>query len=221
MAFTFLQVTNNSLTRLGIIHGDADALTTFTDAARQREIDVLHQVWNEAIIGLYDKGSFQGEVAEGTITLVTGDREYALASAFEQLAGDNHETRVLVNVAANHVLHEYDGGYWKMYADQPDPSDLTGQASRFTINPVNDTIRLDTTPTSSENDDVYTYLYDKRVGNLSATDASFPFSDSVVDALLPLVVEVTANALNAAPMGPVWAQAGFAVAVRLATQTKR
>ncbi|KKL73134.1 hypothetical protein LCGC14_2077920, partial [marine sediment metagenome] len=39
MAKTFLVAVNDTLRRVGVIAGDASALTTFTDSKRQRSID--------------------------------------------------------------------------------------------------------------------------------------------------------------------------------------
>jgi len=56
----YLVAVNDTLRRVGVIAGDAGELTTFTDTARQREIDIVTQAWNEVCHELYDLGSLRG-----------------------------------------------------------------------------------------------------------------------------------------------------------------
>jgi len=219
MAYTFLQATNAVLKRVGEVAGDAGAITSFTDTTLQRAIDVALQIWNETLHELFIRGSFSQETATGTITIVTGTREYSLASDFEEFSGDSWDTRVLVNANDTFAIHEYPGGYQKMFADQPDPSDFTGQPRAWAINTSNGTLRLDTTPTSDQNGDVYSYLYDKRI-SLTATTDTFPVSDTVVDSLVPVVSELWHIDMAKTARDPVSANAGFKRALLLARKTK-
>lgn len=219
MTTTLLQAVNASLKRGGIIKGDAGELTTFNDSARQHDIDITVQVWNEALHRLYANGVLAGEVAEGTITLVTGEREYDPPDGFEGMAGESVDTRVLVNATDSHRLYEYPGGYTHMFNAQPDPSDYTGQPSRWAINLTNLKFRMDTTPTDSESGDVYTFLYEKRISLSLVTDI-FPVSDTVVDSLTPLVAAISKLARNGAVTEEQWAAKSFKDAVRLQRKAK-
>lgn len=218
MATTFLIEVNNLLNRVGAIQGDASDLTSFTDSQHQPDIDVAVQAWNEVVRKLYSLGTFQGEVAEGTITLATDTREYATASDFEQLAGTDYTERVMINASENQVIREYPGGWEKMYANQPDPTDHTGQPSFFAINKTNSKFRVDKTPTSGENGRAFTYLYQKRIALTLITD-TFPFSDTVVDQLLPAVAEVWRAERYGVQRNVAYASDSFKDAVKTLTQS--
>lgn len=182
-------------------------------------IDNQIQIWNEVLQELYAKAAFTGEVKEGTITLATGVREYAIATDFEQFTGDVSDNKAFINSTVPHVLYEYPGGYEKMYADQPNPAIFTGRPAFYAINKTNGKIRVDSTPTSSENGEIYTYLYDKRI-SLSSIGDVFPVSDTVVDAMIPVIVEVFRQDKDARARTPIYALTSFGRALSLASQNK-
>lgn len=219
MSTTLLTGVNDVLKRIGEIAGDAGAISSFTDSSRQRAIDTVIMLWNEAVYALYALGSFRGEVKEGDITLVSGSREYDAETDFQQFAGQDYETRVLVNAENGFVLHEYKGGYLQMYRDQPDPSDYAGQPSHWALSEVNGKIRLDATPQSDQDGDIYTYLYEKRIA-LTVTTDTFPFPDTVYDSMRPMVAEVARNELQGKARSADWAQNAAKNAVKLLAQGK-
>lgn len=180
MAYTFLQGVNNLLREAQIIQTD---LSNFTDSARQDFIDGAITAWNDAIDNLRQIGIIKGETDSKTFTLVTSTREYTLDTDFEIMVGNPVDS---TNV---HILTEYPGGFLQMRVDQPDPSQFTGRPNRWTINPTTGDLRLDTDPTSGENGDIYTYIFEKRI-NLSVVGDSFPVSDQTIDALLDAAVQI-------------------------------
>lgn len=184
MAFTFLQAVNETLKRVGVIHGDAGELTNFVDTARQQNIDVARSIWNEIIHELFTMELFSRGVREGQFVLVTDIREYDLEPDFEIMAAD-----IIRNESETRILTPYQGGYVQLWGDQPDPADFTGQPLYWAINPTSNMIRVDVTPKSSENGDIYKYLYMKRIF-LSAVGDTFPFSDTVVDSLIPATAQI-------------------------------
>lgn len=188
MALTLLQALNKSLKRDGTIAGSASELTSLTDASRQVSVDRHVQLWNEVTHELYSLGAIQGEVSEGTITLATDTNTYAMPSDFEQMSGRKYPEKVMVNTESI-SLFEYPGGYSALFAAQPDPSDFTGQPRFWAIDLTADQFRIDTQPTASENGDIYTFLYDKTITLDDATD-TFPFTDTVVNSLVPAVAEL-------------------------------
>jgi hypothetical protein len=218
MAYTFLQAVNLVGNRIGVVAGDAAAFTSFTDSARQRDINVIIQVWNEAIRVLYGYGVFAGETAQGSITTVAATRDYALPSNFENMAGESWHNRVITQADTRLIAYEYEGGYAAMLAAQPNPNDWTGYCTRWAINTTGSTLRLDRTPVGDAIGKVWTFLYDKRLA-LSATTDTFPFSDSVVDSLVPPVAEVARAELNNKTKNPAYAQALFVRAVSFAMKT--
>lgn len=218
-SYTLLDMINRTLKRGKIIQGDTGALTSLTSSQHQHEIDVTVQIWNEVIHELFSRGAIQNEVKEGTVTLATDTREYSLPTDFEAMSGETAMDRVMVNASKNNLLHEYPGGYPRMYVAQPDPSDFTGQPSHYAINPTNNKFRMDRTPTSTENGDAYTFLYDKRIEVADAGD-SLPFSDTVADGLLPVAVELFRASTMGTSRDVGSAVMGFIRATKLASQTK-
>jgi hypothetical protein len=197
MAYTFMDGINRLLKRVGVIQGDTGDLSSFTDSAHQVDIDVGIQSFNELIHEYYSRDMFDGEVAEGSITLVTATtsatdalapREYALATDFERMTGDRDQ-RILRNETNNFVIKEHKGGYAQLKVDQIDPSDFNGQPTSWVINPIRGVLEINTNPQAGESGDVYKYLYDKRIA-LTATGDLFPFSDTVVDAIMPAAAQL-------------------------------
>lgn len=206
MAIVFLQAVNATLKRTKVIQGDAGELATstvtstatgavatdaFTDSGRQTHIDLTIQVWQEAMHELFTLNLLPDEAATATISLITGQREYSMESDFERIAGRSWEERVFRGATTNLILTEYPGGYSRMLRDQPNATDFTGDPTHWAISPVDGTkIRFDREPTADQNGDTYHILYEKRLA-LTATMATetLPFSDTVADALVPVVAE--------------------------------
>ena len=213
MAYSALNAVNILLKRVGVVAGDAGDITSFTDTEHQREIDIALQVWNEILDEAYSSGVFEGEVDVVTITLAADTREYSVPSDFEKFTS----IAVFINANDSNRLHPYRGGYQRMYVDQPDPTDQTGQPHRYVINPQNSKVRVDTTPTSGEAGDVYTALYEKRI-NLSATGDTFPCSDDAVDSLIPSVAEIWRAVINRDSREGAYPRAAFARALKTIRQ---
>ncbi len=195
--YSFLDGVNRVLKRVGVIQGDTGELSDFTESAHQVDIDVAIQAWNELIHEYYGRGLFTGEIDESSITLVTATtsatdhlapREYALPADFERMSG-NKEHRILRNETTGHFLVEYPGGYPQLKADHITATAFNGQPLRWVINPIRGGLEIDVNPGAGESGDVYKFLYDKRVV-LTAIGDSFPFSDTVVDGLVPAVAQL-------------------------------
>lgn len=182
MAYTFLQAMNASLEEAKIVTSDSE-LTTFTSSAIQHQIDLMKASWNDVVRELHRAGIFSGETAEGTITLASGTTAYSFATDFEIMVGDP------IDATNNHRLTEYPGGYLRLREDRADLSTYTGLPQHWCENPTTKKLTLDSTPTAGEVGRIYTYVYEKRQ-NLSATTDTFPFSDTVVDAIRSSVVQV-------------------------------
>lgn len=179
MAKTLLNCVNEVLKRVGTIHGDAAALTSLTNSARQRSIDVAVQVINEGIDELYTVGDEQlpSGQASSTITLVTGTRAYALASDLVRLIWP------LVDKTNTQFIDEYAGGYNDLLLLDPEQDD-TGLPTVGAIRPTDGYLHLDRDPTSNENGRVYTYQYIKELVLSSASD-TVPFGNIVFRAMVP------------------------------------
>lgn len=188
MAKTLLNGVNDVLEKLGLIHGDTAVLTTLTDSARQRAINLTIDSWNEVITNLYSytETPRPNELAENTITLVTSDRDYALQTDLVLL---HFPLRDETN---GHVIDEYPGGYLQLVNDQIYPSQENGLPQYGVIRPTDGELYLDKIPSSNENGLVFKYRYDKELLMSAAAD-TMPFTDTVYTALLPAVTQHVAR----------------------------
>ena len=177
MAKTLLESVNAVLQRVGQIHGDTAVLTSLTSTSFQRSIDIAVQVINEGIDELYSVTSrpLPKEQAESTITLVDGDRDYALATDLVQL---RYPLRDKTN---NQYLHEMD---YNSMLDLDIEQDDTGLPHWAAISPITGELHLDRAPTSIEAGRVYTYQYDKELELVVTTD-TVPFGNAVWRAMRP------------------------------------
>lgn len=185
MAKTLLEGVNDVLKRVRIIRGQVGELSTLTDSGRQGWIDLATQAWNESVEQLYETAEvpLPSELGEATITLATGDRDYALASGLNVLRFP------LLDETNGQVIREYPGGYITLVNEQIFPASYTGLPYFGAIRPTDGELYLDRIPTADENGNVYKYRYDKDVSLALAAD-TFPFSDAVYRAMVPVVAEV-------------------------------
>lgn len=184
MAKTLLNSVNEILTRAGVIAGDAGELASLTDSARQNYIDVAVQVVNEGIDELYSSTPYPlpKELKEGTVTMATGDRSYALASDIVQMRFP------LIDKTNNQYIHEFPGGYQGMLILDPEQDD-EGLPLYGVVSPVDGELFLDRAPDASLNGRVYTYQYDKDLV-LSVAADTVPFTDAVFRAMVPAWVNL-------------------------------
>lgn len=184
MAKTLLNSVNQILKRVGNVQGDADALVTLTSGARQRSIDVAIQVINEGIDELYSSCNMAQpkELGSSTITLVTNDRDYTVATDLVQIRWP------LIDKTNDQYIWPYPGGYEQMLLDDPG-QEWTGLPHYGVISPEDGTLYLDRLPTSAENGNIYTYKYDKEL-ELSAASDTVPFGNAVWRAMVPAWVQL-------------------------------
>lgn len=180
---TLLDAVNGIFKRTGIIAGDAADLTTLTDSARQREINVAVQVVNEGNISLYRAATgLPNELAESTITLAASDRSYALQSDLVQLHFP------MIDKTNSQFIFEFGGGYEGLLQIDPEQDD-TGLPLFAAISPVNGELYLDRAPTSVEAGRVYTYQYEKDI-QVAATTDTFPYTDAAFTMMVPAWVQL-------------------------------
>lgn len=184
MAKTLLNGVNEIFKRTAIIAGDAGALTSLTDTARQPSIDQAVQVINEAIDEIYSVSNvaLPNQQKESTLTLATSTRAYTLATDLVKLRWP------FIDKTNNQRLHEYPGGYNDILLGDPEQDD-TGLPMYAAIRPTDGKLYLDRAPTSVENGRVYTYQYDKDTVLSLAAD-TMPFSDAVFRAMVPAWVQL-------------------------------
>lgn len=180
MAKTLLDGVNELFKRVNNIQGDAAALTTLTDSARQHPIDVAIQVINEGIDEIYTTShvSLPKEQAESTITLATGTRSYILPTDLDALLFPLRDKTNLT------FIWEYEGGYNGLLDLDPQQN-FTGLPIWAAISPVDGKLFMDRSPTSAENGRVFTFQYEKDTILSAATDA-MPFNDRVFRSMVPV-----------------------------------
>jgi hypothetical protein len=185
MSKTLLDGVNDLLKRMQYISGDAGSLSSLSDGSRQKEIDAAVSAWNDTIEDLFSVTNmpFPKDVGSDSITLVDGQREYALPTDLVQIRWP------LKQETDGYYIYEYPGGYEQMRKDQPQPDTFDGRPYRAAINPITGGLYLEFAPQSAEAGDVYDILYDKDISVSSATDV-FPFIDAVYRRLVPGAAEV-------------------------------
>lgn len=184
MAKTLLNCLNEIFKRTSLIAGDAGALTSLTDSARQVAIDQAVQVVNEGIDDLYSVSSVSlpSEQAESTLTLVAVTRAYTLAPDLLVLRYP------MIDRSNSQFITEYPGGYNAMLEGDFEQDD-TGQPHWATIRPTDGKLFLDRAPTSVEAGRIYYYQYDKNLA-LTLAASTVPFNDAVFRAMVPAWVQL-------------------------------
>ncbi len=176
---TLLDGVNELFKRANLIQGDAAALTTLTDSARQHPIDIAIQVINEGIDELYTSSHIElpNEQAESTVTLQTGVRSYALNASLTKMIFP------LIDKTNTQYIWKFPGTYDDMLQIDPEQDD-TGLPWWGIVSPVDGHLFLNVIPTSEENGHVYTYQYEKDLALAAATD-TVPFDNKVFRAMVP------------------------------------
>ena len=105
---SFLNCVNRILQLNGIIRGDTDLLTAFTDTNHASTSSIAQIAVQNEITELSSKGTlpYQHKIDQ-TITLATGTRTYALASDFVQIWGNRP---FFFDKTQNLQIFEYEGG---------------------------------------------------------------------------------------------------------------
>ena len=180
---TLLNCVNEVLKRVKIINSNG-LLTSLTHTGKQNYIDITVQCWNETIDQLYRdiKEPRPNILTEATITLVTGQRNYQLATDMNLLHWP------LLDETNGQYIVKYPGGYMKLVSNQSIPANYTGLPELGAIRPTDGQLYLDRIPTSNENGNIYKYRYNKDT-ELSLLTDNVPFNDIVFRALVPAVAE--------------------------------
>lgn len=218
---TLLDCVNAVLRRVNVISGDAAAFTSLTDSAQQHPIDIAVQVINEGIDDLYSASnkSLPLSQAEGTLTLVAGQREYVLATDLAELIWSLDKP--MVDRTNTQYLWPWGGDYQSLLLLDAEQDD-TGLPYWGIISPINGKLHLDRTPTSAEvaTGAAYVYEYEKDLGMSLATDP-VPFPNNVVfRSMVPCWVQLYNREMKNTFDQPLYAQ-GIGRASRLATEIRQ
>ena len=184
MSHTLLDGVNETLKRVNVIAGNAQLLTSLTSSSIQHNIDITVQVINEGLDELYSacRKSLPLEQKEATITLVTGQREYPLASDMMTLDWP------MIDRVNTQYLWEYEEGYNALLL--LDPQQLyTGLPIWGVISPITGNLRLDRAPDITSNGHIYYYEYKRNLVLVNTTDA-MPFTDATFRSMVPAWVQL-------------------------------
>ncbi len=194
---------------------NATELSSLTDTPKQLYIDQSIQVWNEAIVDLFDAvpESKPEELATANLTLVTSDRDYALASDVVKLIWPLHDT------TNGRFIYEWRDGYVNLEQMQLNPASQNGLPLYAAIRPTDGELYLDRIPSADENGLVYVYYYDKDILMSVAAD-TFPFNDTVYNMLIPAVSEKLKLEKDNKIVGELW-QKQMGLAARHLSQMQR
>lgn len=115
MSMTFLSAVNRMLQLNGLIRGDTDTLTAFTDTNHASTSAIAQIAVQTEITELSSKGllPYQHQTG-GSISLVSGTRTYSFAADFIQLYGENP---FFYDSTQNYQIFEYPGGEEQLRQD--------------------------------------------------------------------------------------------------------
>lgn len=184
MSKTLLNGINEVLKKAQIVT-ETQLLTSLTNSGKQVFIDQAKQAWNEAIDELYTVAGVirPSQMAESSITLVSGTREYTLKDNLIRL----HYP--LLDETNGQYVNEYPGGYEAMRKWQSIPQNYTGLPLNACIRPDNGRLYFDAIPQAAVAGRVYKYIYDKDTV-LTLAEENMPFNDVVFRAMVPVVFEL-------------------------------
>lgn len=172
---TFLQCVNRILRLNAILRGDTDEISTFSDTQHNASLNLaIVCVQNEIVRLSADRLIPFERQTSGTVTLVTAQRTYTLASDFTRFYGTPH----FYDSDGNRQIYEYPGGlealqiqYYTYATDSGDPNwfywepTTTKKVGFFQV------------PSSGENGKVLSYEYEGSV-LVSAVSDTIPFHNN-------------------------------------------
>lgn len=174
MSMTFLQCLNRILQLNGIIRGDTDTLVAFTDTNHASTSSIAQIAVQTEITELSSRGKLPYlHKINGSITLATGTRTYALASDFIQIWA---EWPFFYDSTSQTQIPQYPGGEETLRVEimtyRTDPGYPMffyferGTTQQVSFYPV---------PTSTENGRALAYDYEAS-GNVSASTDTLPLT---------------------------------------------
>jgi len=164
---TFLEAVNEIFRRNGILRGDTDAITSFSDVAHNASIQIAILSLQDEIADLISDRLIDNEKASSSITLVSGQRTYSLASNFVRFYGVAN----FYLSDQNRRVFEYPGGQEKLLLEIYDYQTQTGQMNWWYWEPTTSKkVGVFQVPTAAEDGQVWTYDYQKTVQVTIASD---------------------------------------------------
>lgn len=169
----FLGGVNRVLRANGILRGDTDPITTFSDLQHGATVQLAILAIQDELVDLVsDKLLPYEKTTTGTISAVASTRTYSLASGFIRFYGK----ALLYCSADNFQMFEYPGGQEKLRRDHPNYQSQTGNPFWWYFEEgQTKKIGLYPTPDAAKN---YTYDYEGDVSVTNSTD-TLPFHNEI------------------------------------------
>jgi hypothetical protein len=175
MAQSFLQAVNRVLRIGGVLRGDTDPIQSFSDVQHGCTLNLAVIAIQSTLTDLTTFYSFPQERSSSSITMVTGQRLYSLASDFVGFWMDN---QFFYDATQNNEIFEYSGGERRLAKDIPDYKSVATQSGYpsfwYNSEGMTQQIGLYAIPTADYNGRVWTYDYERDVIPLVEAD-NMPF----------------------------------------------
>lgn len=163
----FISAVNRILRLNGVIRGDTDTITTFSDTAHNATMNQIIVAVQDELTDLTAERLIPYELASGTITVVSGTRTYAMASDFIRLYGN----AFFLN--GTREVFEYPGGRELLQTQIPNYKTVQGTPNWWYWEPSS-TRQIGFYQVPNASGDIYTYDYEKSVMVTNSTD-TLPF----------------------------------------------
>jgi hypothetical protein len=168
----FIGGVNRILRSNGIIKGDDDVLTTFSDLQHNATSQLAQIAIQSELNDLISDNLIPYERAQGSITTVTGTRAYALAADFVRLYGD---PPFLYNAVQNRAVYEFAGGENALRNQIWQYRTQSGSVINWYLEQgTSKQIALYQVPDANNAGQIWAYDYEKDVSVTNSTD-TLPF----------------------------------------------
>ena len=166
---TFLDCVNRIMRLNGLIRGDTDLLTAFTDANHGSTSAIAQLAIQTELTELSSKGELPYQHKAGSITLATSTRTYALASDFVQMWGADP---FFFDTTQNVQIRQYPGDEDQLRTDIYTYRTQAGAPTWFYFElGTTQQVSFFPVPNSSVNGRVLSYDYSGAVNVSASTDA--------------------------------------------------
>ena len=173
MAMTFIDAVNRILRVNGLIRGDTDTLTAFTDQSHNSSSSIAQIAVQNEISELTGRNLLPAQFTSDSITLLTGTRTYSFPADYIKIAG---EPPFFLDTTQNVEIYEYPGGWNQLRTDIYDYRTQSGNPIYFYFEPSSAAkVSFFQVPDSSVNGRSLTYDY-WASENVSASTDNIPLS---------------------------------------------
>lgn len=168
----FIGAVNRVLRSNGVIKGDDDVLSTFSDLQHNATSNLAQIAIQSELNELIGERMIPYERANSSVTLVTDTRAYALATDFIRLYGD---PGYFYNATQNRAVYAHPGGENALRNEVVQyKTQSGGLVSWYMEDATTKKIAFYQVPASANNGEIWTYDYEKDVSVTNSTD-TLPF----------------------------------------------